>query len=137
MFLQEPVSTVAVVGSSLQLSCQARVKPLISGFRLPSIEWRHNGSVISSQSDRIDISSNVSFGISALSVHDARPDDAGRYECVANDGHLVIGTGAPRYRTISKRAVVEIINLSEYFSILLLTVHFLSHLSQKSSTCRF
>ena len=121
VFLHEPVSTVAVVGSSLRLSCQARVKPLIGGYHLPSIVWRHNGSKISE--NRILISSNDSHGISTLFVHVTRLDDAGYYECMANDGRPAFGTvESSLYKTISKRAVVEIIDLSEYFSILILTL---------------
>ena len=103
-FLVEPKSTITSQKSSITLTCQARVAPLVhSATSLPSIKWRFDEAMIVNDNKRHHIITNTSIGLSQLTINNLTVMDAGRYQCIASDAN-------GRYITISKPAIVTVLS---------------------------
>lgn len=106
-FLLEPKSTIVSQESSITLTCQARVAPLVhSTTPLPSIKWRFDEAMIVNDNRRYRITTNTSIGLSQLIINNLTVLDAGRYQCIASDAN-------GRYITISKPAIVTVLSTSK------------------------
>ena len=69
------------VDSNLTLMCS------FEGVPLPSLEWSHNGLLISSSNDSITITSTIGlfYGTSTLQRVNVFPDTIGTFTCVATN----------------------------------------------------
>ena len=103
-FLVEPKSTAAIQESTITLTCQARVAPIVlSTTSLPSIKWRFDKASIVNDGKKHHITNNISIGLSQLIIDNLTVLDAGRYHCIANDAN-------GRYITVSKPAVITVLS---------------------------
>ena len=103
-FLVEPKSTVASQKSTITLTCQARVAPLVhSTISLPSIKWRFDKTLLVNDSRKHHITNNTNIGLSQLFINNLTVLDTGRYQCIAFDAD-------GRYITVSKPAIVTVLS---------------------------
>ena len=102
-FNEQPQSQNVIEGDSVSLSCSFNVTPLANKYPLPRIIWRKNGK-------------NLGSSESILSWSNIGLEDAGYYECLAEDGRRKFRPKG-QYITSSRRASLQVLSKRRIFSV--------------------
>ncbi|XP_067829538.1 neogenin-like isoform X5 [Heptranchias perlo] len=105
-FLQQPVPISKVSGQTVILPC------VVSGHPTPTIHWTRSEETISERSQRITL-----VGDGSLQITDVTEEDAGIYECLAENGNETLQAQAELNVQVPPRFLKRPVNIYAHESM--------------------
>ena len=97
IFTQQPTNTIAVLGLSIDLTCQA------TGDPPPTYIYTHNNSPVAN-----DTSRGVTIANGKLTLEKYQASDAGQYVCTATNSEGSINSNTATLRTACKSRIFHL-----------------------------